>query len=74
MSKTTTYSLEITVGKEVRNIVIEVINMSRTDFDNAVTNWKYRTDEFTSRSLAEYINSKHHMTGHKAIPHKSIHP
>ena len=36
------------------------------NIEGAFTNWLYRTNEHTSASLADYINSKSHMTGNKA--------
>ncbi len=62
------FEVEFKVNKEP-TIVIVYHDLPLTpglNIDGAFTNWVHRTNEHTSVSFADYINSKSHMTGNKA--------
>jgi hypothetical protein len=47
-------------GKKIKfSIIHDMPETKGLSFSDALTNWVYRTNEYTAESFVEYVNSKH---------------
>ena len=62
----TNYTAKLSNGTII-NIATNIKGTGVNNINDALINWLPRTNEYTSQSFADYINSKTRMTGHQAM-------
>lgn len=62
------YDIDLMAGEKVHSTIsVYISGMSGEDVNAASINWMARTNDYSAKSFADYINSKTHMSGHSAM-------